>query len=222
MLAVIALTSVTIGALFGMLLTTINITSRQEQSARALRAADSAIETAIAQMRRNPGAVGGDACAVGAPLTAVQQITIDQGNADPGDDITVDVDCAPAGLGDPAATADQVRIVGTDGYQGAMRWTIDCATDATAIGCLPWSKVNGLQASAADSGTSLVHTGHEPLGFSSGVTVRTGAVTLRTRCGTALRRWTWVASSPRVTPGSERHRVNAACWMASRATEPAW
>ncbi len=60
-----------------------------------------------------------------------------------------------------------------------MRWTIDCATDATAIGCLPWSKVNGLQASAADSGTSLVHTGHEPLGFSSGVTVRTGAVTLR-------------------------------------------
>lgn len=177
-LAVIGLTALTIAALFGMLLSTIRITSSQEQAAREVRAADSALEAAIAQMRRTPALSGFDPCAVEAPADTLDQITFDQANGPGGDDLTVDIDCRPAALGDPAATADQVRLVGADGYQGAIPWNSNCAVDALGPGCLPWSAATG---AGAPGGLvpSLVHSGPQPLRFDSGVTARRGAAVLR-------------------------------------------
>ncbi len=171
MLAVIAFTSVVIGALFGLLYTTMRITEAQERSAREGRAADGAIESAINQMRDAP-------CDPTTPYLTDQ--LFDQQTAGSGDDVAVDVDCAPAGSA-TGSSIDQVRIVGTDGYQGALRWTEDCASNA--LGCMPWSVASSLQGAAAGSNTALVHSGPEPLDFSSGVTVRTGSVGLRSDAG---------------------------------------
>lgn len=177
-LAVIALTAVTIAALLGMLMTTIRVTSTQEQSARELRAADSALETAIAQMRRDPALSGMDPCALEAPVDALDAITFDQSTSGSGDDLTVDIDCSPAALGDPSATSDQVRLVGAGGYRGAIPWSTNCAVNALGPGCLPWTSATG---SAAPGGLvpSLVHSGPQPLLFDSGVTARRGAAALR-------------------------------------------
>jgi hypothetical protein len=161
-LAVIALTAVTMTALLGMLLTTVRTTSAQEADARELRAADSAIEAAIAQMRDRPAGDGADPCAVEAPFAALDQITFDQANGPSNDDVDVQVSCTPTALGDPTATADQVRLVGPDGYQGEVN-----------SGGFPWP-------SGAPGGTpNLVYTGPEALRFDSGVTVKGGAAVLR-------------------------------------------
>lgn len=161
-LAVIALTAVTMTALLGMLITTVRTTAAQEEAARELRAADSAIEAAIAQVRDTPAGDGADPCAVASPLAPLDQITFNQGNASSSDDVDVQVSCRPAALGDPTATTDQVRLVGKDGYRGEIDW-----------GAFPWP-------SGAPSVTpSLVHSGGEALRFDSGVTARRGAAVLR-------------------------------------------
>lgn len=161
-LAVIALTAVTMTALLGMLLTTVRTTAAQEADARELRAADSAVEAAIAQMRDRPAGDGADPCAVEAPFAPLDQITFDQANGGPSDDVDVQVSCSPTALGDPTATADQVRLVGPDGYQGEVN-----------SGGFPWP-------SGAPGGTpNLVYTGPEALRFDSGVTVKGGAAVLR-------------------------------------------
>ena len=106
-------------------------------------------------------------------------LPFDQQTADGGDDVTVDVTCSSVTGGDSAT--DQVRIVGGDGYKGALRtgWTVDCAVNAVT-GCMPWSAaVGSVPSGLAASSTSLVHSGPEALRFSSGVTVRAGAAALR-------------------------------------------
>ena len=123
-LAVIAVTSLLIGALFGLMLTTMRITAAQETDAREQRAADAAIETAINEMRTSP-------CDAAAQPYVDDQV-FDQQTAGNGDDVSVDVTCRPVAGGDSAT--DQVRIVGGDGYKGALNsgWTVDCATNASA------------------------------------------------------------------------------------------
>lgn len=169
-LASIAVTSLLIGALFGLMLTTMRITSAQERNAREERAADAAIETAINLMREEP-------CDPSAQPYLDDQVH-DQQTGGTGDDVSVDVMCSS--VGGSNATTDQVRIVGGDGYKGALRnaWTLDCASNASTPGCMPWSSV-GSPGGLSGSTTSLIHSGHEPLRFSSGVTVRTGAAALR-------------------------------------------
>ena len=172
-LAVIAFTGITIAALLGMMITTMRVTSSQERTARERRAADGAIENAIQALRTQEDGCRQD----GTPVLAGQRF--DQGTAGTGDDVIVDVDCSPD---TPSATAtnDQVQIVGRAGYDGAMAWTTDCATSAVE-GCLPWAAaVGAVPSGLASSGVSMVHAGHDPLRFSTGVTVRRGAAALNT------------------------------------------
>lgn len=169
-LAVVAFTSLVIGGLLGLLTTTMRVTSAAETTSRESRAADAAIDTAINQMRTEP-------CEVGAqPFLGAQ--VFDQGTPGTSDDVEVEVSCRPT-AGSVAGT-DQVRVIGTEGYQGALRWRVDCAVDAAAEGCLPWSSALGsTPGGLAQSRVSLIHSGPEPLQFASGVSVRTGAAALR-------------------------------------------
>jgi hypothetical protein len=169
-LAVIVFTTLVIGGLFGLLTVTMRVTTAAEVKDREARAADAAIDTAINQMRTQP-------CD---PLTQpyLGEQVFDQGTAAAGDDVAVQVECRPvAGAG---GATDQVRVVGRDGYQGELRWSTDCAANATAQGCLPWAAaVGSLPGGLSSSRTSLIHGGHEALRFESGVSVRTGAAGLR-------------------------------------------
>lgn len=174
-LASIAVTSLLIGALFGLMITTMRITAAQERNAREDRAADAAIETAINRMRTEP-CVPSDPADPGAVPYLGDQV-YDQQTGGTGDDVSVDVFCrSTGGFG---ASSDQVRIVG-DGYAGAMQWTTDCASNASAVGCLPWGAAGtSAPSGSAASSVSMVHGGPEALEFSSGVSVRTGAAALR-------------------------------------------
>lgn len=174
-LGVIALTSLVIAALLGLLLTTILATSAQERAARELRAADGAIEAAVAQARFDP--VATDPCAVAAPLVPLTSIEFDQGSPAGGDDVAVEVTCGSGVLGDSPSTADQVRLVGPSGYQGDVPWATNCAAGAPGPGCLPWTAATG--AAAPGIVPSLVHSGPQPLRFDSGVTARRSAAVLR-------------------------------------------
>ena len=162
-LAVIAFTGITIAALLGMMLTTMRVTRSQEEAAQDRRAADGAIENAIEKMRD-------------VPCNPLAQPFLD-------DQVigtrTVDVTCTSSTSG--VSTTDQVRLVGAQGYNGAYRgWSVDCASNATAPGCLPWSSAGLDPRPAASAGdVSLVHSGGEALRFDSGVTVRRGALGLR-------------------------------------------
>lgn len=178
-LGLIALTSLVVVALLGLLLTTIRVTAAHEAAARELRAADGAVEAAIAQLRRNPAT--GDPCGVAAPGQPVDSLSFDQGTAVPGDDVTVEVDCDVDVVGDDtAAASDQVRLVGADGYQGDVRWSTDCGAGAAGPGCFPWSAAFGsVPGGLTGSGPTLVHSGADALVFNSGVTVRRGAAAVR-------------------------------------------
>ena len=170
-IAAIGVATLLIGALFGLMFTTMQVRQAEERDAREARAADAAIETAINKLRAGT-------CD---PLAAVVDgMDFTQDSVSTEDDVQVDVSCTSVASG--SAATDQVRIVGGDGYQGALRngWTKDCAVDATVTGCMPWAKVGSVPAGLSSSKTSLVHSGPRPLVFSSGVTVRTGAAALRT------------------------------------------
>lgn len=177
-MAVIALTAVVLVALLGLLIATIRATTAQETAARELRAADGAIESAIAQMRANPSASSADPCAVDG-FDAVEEVTFDQDTPSPGDDVTAVVECQIDVVGDDSGAAgDQVRIVGGDAYQGDVAWTTDCG--GAGPGCFPWSGATGsVPGGLAGSGSTLVHSGPEALRFNSGVTVKRGAAALR-------------------------------------------
>lgn len=169
-LVVIAVTSLIVGVLFGLMFTTMRVAAMQERSAREARSADAAMETAINKLRS-------EQCVQNQPV--VDGLLFDQRTSGAGDDVSVDVDCSSVPGNDTAT--DQVRIVGGDGYRGALRTalTTDCASPA-ATDCLPWSSAVGSMPAGLDTANlSLVHTGAEPLRFSSGVTVRTGAAALR-------------------------------------------
>lgn len=165
-LAVIAFTGITIAALLGMMITTMRVTSAQERTARERRASDGAIENAIEKMRTSQ-------CDPAAqPFLADQTVS----------GVEVDVLCSSDLAG--GSSTDQVRLVGVNGYNGDYRtWNLDCATNAAAPGCLPWSAAGASPGTAAAGDVSLVHSGNAPLDFDSGVTVRRGAVGLRTDSG---------------------------------------
>ncbi len=168
-LAVIAFTGITISALLGMMITTMKVTSAQERTARERRAADGAIENAIQLLRRDTN--------IDCDGPLLQNQRFDQGTTNTGDDVVLDVDCAPA-VGSVTAATDQVQIVGADGYDGNLQWTQDCASNAVD-GCLPWSaRVGSVPGGLANSGVSLVHSGEQALRFTTGVTVRRGAAAL--------------------------------------------
>lgn len=170
-LALIALTSLIIAALLGLLITTIRTTTAQEQTARETRAADGAIEAAIQKMRTQPCATSG---------TYLSGLGFDQGTISTGDDVRVDVSCSSSG--GAAAATDQVRLVGTGGYQGAVPWSTNCAGAATVPTCFPWSATLGATpAGLAASRPQLVHSGPKALRFASGVTVRGSASGLGTK-----------------------------------------
>lgn len=171
-IAAIGVATLLIGALFGLMFTTMEVTKAEERDARENRAADAAIETAMNKLRTGT-------CDETVPI--VDDMGFTQDSASTEDDVQVDVSCTSVASG--SAATDQVRIVGGDGYQGSLRngWTADCAVDATVTGCLPWaSKVGSKPTGLPSTKTSLVHSGPQPLRFSSGVTVRTGAAALRT------------------------------------------
>ena len=168
-LAVIAFTGITIAALLGMMLTTMRVTRAQEEAAQDRRAADGAIENAIEKMRDVP-------CDPRAqPYLDNQQIGTR----------AVDVTCASSTSG--VSAADQVRLVGVQGYEGAYAgWRDDCAS-SSAAGCLPWSQAGVSPVPPANPGdVSLVHSGEAALRFDSGVTVRRGAVALRSNGSPAI------------------------------------
>lgn len=170
-LAVILVTSLLIGALFGLMLSTIRLNQAQERASREGRAADAAVETAINELRE------GTCDPTSQPF--IEDLRFDQQTGATGDDVEVDVTCGSVAGGE--SLNDQVRIVGGDGYRGALApgWTQDCASSAAA-GCMPWAAaVGSVPSGLASSRVSVVHSGPEPLDFSSGVTVRTGAAALR-------------------------------------------
>ena len=172
-LAAIAFTSLIIGALLGLVLTTMRVTAAQERGARELRAADGAIETAVNRLRS-------EQCATTTPF--VDDLVFDQDTTTGDDDVVVDVGCTDVVT--PGSDTDQVRLVGLDGYQGDVRFTEDCAAAPAAVGCFPWvaawgSVPSGLVASRA----TLLHSGPEPLRFTTGVRVKTGAIALRSAAG---------------------------------------
>ncbi len=179
-LAVIAATSVTIAALVGLTLVTLRLTADSDRSAAELRSLDAAMDTAINQMRFDPASNSYDACGLEPPVQRVEQVVIDQGTAEVGDDLTVDVDCDGIVNSEAESTADQVRLVGKQGYSGAIPWLTDCAAGNPGPACMPWSAAAGsVPAGLAASKPNLVHTGRAPLRFDSGVTVRNGAAALR-------------------------------------------
>ncbi len=183
-LAVIAFTALVIGALFGLLSTSMRVTESAERSARESRAADAAIETAINRMRERP-------CA-GIDQPYLTDVEFDQGTPATGDDVTVDVSCSPEEAG---GGSDQVRLIGRDGYRGRSPWQQNCSAATTPEGCLPW--LAALGGAPTDPGPmSLLHSGHEPLRFASGVSARRGAAALRTDDG----------GSPAVRVGGQYHQ----------------
>lgn len=183
-LAVIAFTMLVIGALFGLLGTSMRVTESAERTAREARAADAAVETAVNRMRAHP--------CTGADQPYLTGVVFDQGTTDTGDDVSVDVSCSATEAG---GGSDQVRLIGRDGYQGRSPWQQNCSAAATPEGCLPW--VAALSGAPTDPGPlSLLHSGHEPLRFASGVSARHGAAALRTDDG----------GSPAVRVGGQYHQ----------------
>lgn len=170
-LAVIALTSITIGALLGLSFVTIKITSMQEQLTRDLRAADGAIEAAVTQLRHGTEDCESD------PQGYLRDMVFDQGTPGTGDDVNVTVECRfTVGLGGH----DKVQLVGSAGYVGNAAWTTNCTGANVPVGCIPWSKFGGVPSDVATNRASLIHAGHAPLQFDSSLTVRRGAAVART------------------------------------------
>lgn len=170
-LVLILLTTLVFGALFGLLSLTVKTTKASEVAAREATAADAAVEAAIVQMRGMP-----DSCARSSQAVLRDKV-FDQGTPQIGDDVKVTVECEP--VGGAASSIDQVRIVGGDGYQGAVKWNTDCSGALTVPACTPWTSLLGATPfQLAGSKPGLVHTGPESLRFASGVTVRGGAAVL--------------------------------------------
>jgi hypothetical protein len=156
-LAVIAMTSITIAALFGMLLTTIRVTADQERDARELRAADGAVTAAVNHLRLNQS--GNQACTA---LDGGLVVPFDQ--VDGPDDVTVSCESAADDFGPPAG---DVKLLG-DSYEGAMAWS-------SAAG---WSSLPGGTSLLSGADPVLVHSGSAALRFNGNVNAgRDGAST---------------------------------------------
>ncbi len=167
-LGVIALTSLTIVALLGMLFVSLKVTETQAANAREQLALDGAVDAATNQLRYLPGAVFSDPCDVETPFERVEEMAFDDGS---GGELVVDVECTDGEVGGATSTGDAVRLVGFGGYDGSFDWR---SGDWT----VPWTNAAGGVPDLADE-PNLVHLGREPLKFDSGVTVRNGAAVVR-------------------------------------------
>lgn len=163
-LAVIAVTAVVFGALLGLMLLTIKITSNHQKIERERRAADGAVVATLNHLRLGtPGAGCGEVPGT-LPGYALEFDL-------PAASDTVEVTCR-AGVDELGEPAGEVKIVG-DRYSGEL-------TDWRSA--WPWAQVSGGALAALGAGgvePSLVHTGPEPLRFNGHVNTKTGAAALR-------------------------------------------
>jgi hypothetical protein len=114
-LGVIMLTSAAIIALLGYGITSARIADRQATDARELRAADGALEGAVASLARSAGP---NPCA-GVPSGAT--VSFDSGSPDLDDDVVVTLQCGPAtGSAEPDAPlgGPDVKLVGDSAFPG--------------------------------------------------------------------------------------------------------
>lgn len=162
-LAVIALTSITIGALFGMLLTTMRITAMQERTAREARAADGAVTATINHLRLNQAVSGADACLPAVPAAGIQV---------PFDSISgagdVKVTCTRA-TDDLGAPGGELKLVGSDAA-GAINWKA-------------WPQWPSVPVDVSSAKATLVHQGGQALEFNGNVSSVAGAAAVRTDTG---------------------------------------
>ena len=162
-LAIIALTSITIAALLGMLITMIRITASQEQAARDARAADGAATAAVNHLRMNQDDNTDPCAGVGAQPAAGMQVPFQ----DVGTSTDVQVTCRKAAdeFGEPGGV---LHVLGSD-YAGRLNWA-----------GWPWA---GVPVSVAGATPSLVASGSDALQFNGNVNAAAGAAPLRTDTG---------------------------------------
>ena len=168
-LAVIAITSVTIGALLGMMLTAIKITENQEGDARQARVADGAVTAAINQLRLNQDdAVGAvDACLPGVPAPAGLKLEFESSGRT--DEATVTCRTAADELGESAGNIELSGIRQTvsdpEGDWKLFRDSSEVSSDLKDL-------IN-------PSETNLVHWGNSALKFNGNLSSTGGAVPFR-------------------------------------------
>jgi hypothetical protein len=112
----IGLTSLGVSALLGLLFTATAIQGASATEERELRALDGAMDAAINQMRFDPQAPTINACQTQAPVQRLTAVTFDNGTTEPSDDVPIQVACVGTVTTDRGSTADQVRLVGINGY----------------------------------------------------------------------------------------------------------
>ena len=154
-LGIIALTSVVVIALLGLALTSARVAGQQAELAREARAADGALEAAVADIARG----GGEPCAA---VGAAGQVVFTGPSAGT---LDVEVTCDSSGTpGAPEADlgGPRVEVVGDTPYGSGPTG-----------GKVPVPSVAGV----ADP--TLASTGTEPLAFNSDVVVNAGAAPLR-------------------------------------------
>lgn len=188
-LGLIALTGAAVVALLGFTFTTSSTGVVTASAASQRRAADGALEAAVAQLRTTEPEPGDDACDPG-DTTPIDTIPFDGGSPDDTrDDVEVEVDCVPLPPGGHAIAATDpggvVDVVGADAYDGDVRWSTNCTPGDPGPGCFPWQLalgvtpwfVHGPQLATLDP--TVVHSGPRALQVAGDLTVRRGAAVLR-------------------------------------------
>lgn len=200
LILVMVFAAVTLVALIDNTITASKVNAAQNLTARDLRAADNALESAVNDLRMDPDGEEGSTKACPGPTEYESN----------GRTVTVSATCTESARTMPADTgasaeAPSVKLVGADGYRAGnlywtvfpetVRWKNDCARgDVWAGSCAPWSIGLGLpnftaHGSELDGATpSLVHTSalsstagaanNRSLGFASDVVARNGSATM--------------------------------------------
>jgi hypothetical protein len=195
MFVIVAFAGVSLIALTSMTISSSRISDGQRLSAREVRAADNALESAITRLRMDA------AGELGSPEDCPAPTSFDSN----GRAVTVSATCEESTQAMPdtpeaVATAPRVDLVGPDGYQAGtgfadtVRWANDCLRGDASLGsCAPWSLGIGTpNFNAHASGAlgaarpSLVHTSAlgstgeltKGLLFASDVRARRGSATM--------------------------------------------
>lgn len=192
-------TALTLVALMDNTITASKVNAAQNLSARELRAADNALETAVNTIRMDPDGELGSVKDCPGPMDVQSNNKV----------VTVTATCTESTRSIPvdtgaAAEAPSVKLVGADGYRAAnlnwtvfdetVRWKNDCVRgDTTLPSCAPWSMGIGLPNFNAHGSTldgakpGLVHTSalsspgtprNKSLGFASDVFVKKGSAVM--------------------------------------------
>lgn len=193
---VISCAGVALAALTSMTISSSQTNSRQSFTARDVRAADNALESAINEIRMDPAGELGNVDTCISPTDYASNARV----------VTVSATCEESTQAMPAdpnqnATAPAVRLVGRDGYRSAtafgenVLWSNDCARGNTALtSCAPWSLGLGLPMYNSHAATtlsaarpSLVHSSglsaasggsSKTLGFAADVFAHRGSATM--------------------------------------------